>query len=207
LRWNDDLVTVGALLPPVAPGLQLPESITHSSFEKHLPNICPTANLWDGIHLLARESPVPNLSTAFSFSLQLGLSKLWNRQLQTRSRWPKRHKDVTVRIMTIQRCALEIRVGEMMEIIDRIRGQGIVNVVATDGIDGVINHDVECLYYASETLGYQISNKDFLLSALEDDYEAIRKSLLSLVTRVAQITVSMTGPYAAVDRYHYAIRV
>jgi hypothetical protein len=76
--------------------------------------------------------------------------------------------------MTIQRCALKIRVGEMMEIIDRIRGQGIVNVVATDGIDGVINHDVECLYYALENLGYQIS---------------------------------MTGPYAAVDRYHYAIRV
>jgi hypothetical protein len=109
--------------------------------------------------------------------------------------------------MTIQRCALKSRVGEMMEIIDRIRGLGIVNVVATDGIDGVINHDVECLYCALENLGYQVSNKDFSLSALEDDYEAIRKSLLSLVTRVAQITVSMTGPYAAVDRHHYAIRV
>jgi hypothetical protein len=109
--------------------------------------------------------------------------------------------------MTTRSFALKIRVGEMMEIIDRIRGQGIVNVVATDGIDGVINHDVECLYYGLENLGFQISNKDLSLSALEDDYEAIRKSLLSLVTRVAQITVSMTGPYAAVDRYHYAIRV
>jgi hypothetical protein len=109
--------------------------------------------------------------------------------------------------MTIQRCALTIRVGEMMEIIDRIRGQGLVNVVATDGIDGVINHEVECLYYALENLGYQISDKDLSLSALEDDYEAVRKSLLSLVARVAQITVSVTGPYAAVDRYHYAIRV
>ena len=109
--------------------------------------------------------------------------------------------------MKIQRCALTIRVGETMEIIDRIRGQGIANVVATDAIDGVFNHDVECLYYALENLGYQISNKDFSLGALEDDYEAIRKSLLSLVTRVAQIKVSMNGPYRAVDMYRYAIRV
>jgi hypothetical protein len=95
----------------------------------------------------------------------------------------------------------------MMEIIDRIRGQSIANVVATDGIDGVINHDVECLYYALENLGYQISNKDFSLSALEDNYEAIRKSLLSLVTRVTQIKVSMTRPYTAVDMYRMRSRL
>jgi hypothetical protein len=109
--------------------------------------------------------------------------------------------------MTTRRFALTIRVGEMMEILDGIRGQGITNVVATGGIDGVKIHDIEALHYALDNLGDQISIKSFNLLALEADYEAIRKSLLALVTRMAQITVSMTGPYSAVDMYQYAIRV
>jgi hypothetical protein len=109
--------------------------------------------------------------------------------------------------MTRQRCALRVRVGEMMEILDGIRGQGVTNVVATGGIDGVMIHDIEALHYALDNLGDQISIKSFHFVALEADYEAIRKSLLALVTRMAQITVSMTGPYTAVDMYRYAIRV
>jgi hypothetical protein len=108
--------------------------------------------------------------------------------------------------MTRQRCALKVRVGEMMEIIDRIRGQGITNIVATGGINGVMIHDIEALHYALDNLGDQISIKSIDLGALEADYEAIRKSLLAFVTRMAQITVSMTA-YTAVDMYRYAIRV
>jgi hypothetical protein len=36
---------------------------------------CPIAKQWDNIRLLARESQVLNVSTAFSFRPRLGLSK------------------------------------------------------------------------------------------------------------------------------------
>jgi hypothetical protein len=94
-----------------------------------------------------------------------------------------------------------------MEILDGIRGQGLTNVVATGGIDGVMIHDIEALYYALDNLGDQIAIKSFTLDALEDQYEGVRKSLLALITRLAQITVSMTGPQTAMDMYQYAIHI
>jgi hypothetical protein len=114
---------------------------------------------------------------------------------------------VSVGVMTTRRFALKIRVSEMMEILDGIRGQGITNVVAIGGVDCLLIHDIEGLYYALDNLGDQISIKSISLGALEAEYEAIRKSLLALVVRMAQITVSMTGPLTVVDRYDYAVRV
>jgi hypothetical protein len=116
-------------------------------------------------------------------------------------------KTVSVRGMTTRRFALKIRVGEMMEILDGIRGQGITNVIATAGFEGVLIHDIEGLHYALDNLGDQISIKSFPLATLEADYEGIRKSLLALVTRMAQIAVCMTGPRTATDLYDYAVRV
>jgi hypothetical protein len=108
--------------------------------------------------------------------------------------------------MTTRRFALKIRVGEMMEILDGIRVQGITNIVASGGNESFLIHDVDGLHYALDNLGDQISIKSFPLNRLEAEYEIVRKNLLALVTRMAQITVSMTGARTGLDRYGYVNR-
>jgi hypothetical protein len=107
--------------------------------------------------------------------------------------------------MTTRRFALKIRVGEILEILDGLRSQGIATVVSSSGNGDLINYDVECLYYSLENLGERISLHRFSLAELERDYEAIRKNLLGLVTRMAGIVASVTGPQTGVDIYDYAI--
>jgi hypothetical protein len=115
--------------------------------------------------------------------------------------------DCYLRGMTTRRFALKIRVGEMMEILDGIRGQGVAGVVAAHSSHAIFIHDVESIYFSLDNLGDKISIKSFTLGDLETEYEAVRKNLLALVTRMAQISIAVTGPQTAVNMYDYAVRV
>jgi hypothetical protein len=107
--------------------------------------------------------------------------------------------------MKTGRMALKIRVGEMMELLDGIHGQGISKIFAASGIHGVIVHDIGSLRYALDILGDKISIEAITLESLEGEYELIRKCLLALVSHMAQITVSMAARHAVVDMYDCAL--
>jgi hypothetical protein len=103
----------------------------------------------------------------------------------------------TLRCVTYRQSVLGSSIGELLELLDAVQRNGVRTIGVKADADHLDIYDIVSLYEFLETLATLVAREDADLGTLEEKYEDVRKDVVKIVGRLAQIVAALSSAHAS----------